>query len=283
MKIEAFPSDDATSGHDFTLIEMLVVIAIIAILASMMSPSLMSALDASRKAACQNNLRQQYLGLATYAGDFNDCLPGSPQWELVMPTLAAVTAAQAGFMHFVHNYLGVATEPKAGMEARVGAMNDVLACPGIAEHYPVNAGWPGAKAFLDYGYYSSTQLMPRVRLSRVGGSSPFPRMVACDRVFYATQEGDHPIQAQSRYLVGHRGKGGNVLAGDGSVRWGATFETFEMLWGEFPGEKLSLPVLKYLVSSSIDDGASIILFSPDPGNGKGWKKETTPQGSRYFY
>ena len=61
----------------FTLIEMLVVIAIISILAAMMSPSLMKALEAARSLNCINNLKQVGVALNTYAGDFNGWIPGS--------------------------------------------------------------------------------------------------------------------------------------------------------------------------------------------------------------
>lgn len=54
----------------FTLIEMLVVIAIISILAAMMSPSLMKALGAARLVACTNNLKQVGTAMSIYAGDY---------------------------------------------------------------------------------------------------------------------------------------------------------------------------------------------------------------------
>jgi len=53
----------------FTLIELLVVIAIIAILASILFEPLLRARDVARRAVCQNNLKQIYLGLAMYADD----------------------------------------------------------------------------------------------------------------------------------------------------------------------------------------------------------------------
>ena len=56
---------------------MLVVIAIIAILASMMSPSLMRTLDSARAVACLNNLKQAGIALTTYSGDFSGWIPGS--------------------------------------------------------------------------------------------------------------------------------------------------------------------------------------------------------------
>jgi prepilin-type N-terminal cleavage/methylation domain-containing protein len=59
----------------FTLVELLVVIAIISILAGLLLPALEQALGAARIAHCTNNLRQQYLGIATYADDNHGWLP----------------------------------------------------------------------------------------------------------------------------------------------------------------------------------------------------------------
>ena len=54
----------------FTLIEMLVVIAIIAILAAMLSPSLQKALGNAKSLMCLNNLKQQGMGMNMYVGDY---------------------------------------------------------------------------------------------------------------------------------------------------------------------------------------------------------------------
>ena len=53
----------------FTLVEMLVVIAIIGILASMLMPTLMTALHSARRTSCMNNLKQIVLGYQDYAWD----------------------------------------------------------------------------------------------------------------------------------------------------------------------------------------------------------------------
>ncbi|MFA6567212.1 MAG: type II secretion system protein, partial [Victivallales bacterium] len=56
----------------FTLIELLIVIAIISILAAMLLPALKVAKDVAKKIHCKNNLRQCYFGFASYANDSDD-------------------------------------------------------------------------------------------------------------------------------------------------------------------------------------------------------------------
>ncbi len=55
----------------FTLVELLVVVAIIAIIAALLLPGLKTAKDFAKGIACASSMRQNYIPLQIYAGDFN--------------------------------------------------------------------------------------------------------------------------------------------------------------------------------------------------------------------
>lgn len=64
-----------TSRRGFTLVELLVVVAVIALLIGVLLPALGLARDAARTSAAQNNVRQIALALQTYATDHNYKFP----------------------------------------------------------------------------------------------------------------------------------------------------------------------------------------------------------------
>ena len=72
------------TNRKFTLIELLITIAIIAILAGMLLPALNAARDKAAKASCAGNIRQVGYAIVSYAGDNSDYYPrartGNIEW-----------------------------------------------------------------------------------------------------------------------------------------------------------------------------------------------------------
>jgi prepilin-type N-terminal cleavage/methylation domain-containing protein/prepilin-type processing-associated H-X9-DG protein len=80
----------------FTLIELLIVIAIIAILASILFPVFARARENARRSSCSSNLRQLGLAFAQYTQDYDERLPGAVDG----PDGATAPLRKAGWMDY---------------------------------------------------------------------------------------------------------------------------------------------------------------------------------------
>ena len=65
---------------NFTLIELLIVVAIIAILAGMLLPALNSAREKARSISCLSKIKQVNLEMNMYADSHDDYLPARGSW-----------------------------------------------------------------------------------------------------------------------------------------------------------------------------------------------------------
>lgn len=100
----------------FTLVELLVVVAIIAILAALLLVSVSSAKKGSLSAHCRNNLRQWGISSVAYAGDHDDALP--------FAYTRTANADNNNFHPLLSSYLG-----KKKFEQATGYETGVARCP----------------------------------------------------------------------------------------------------------------------------------------------------------
>jgi len=125
----------------FTLVELLVTVAVIAILAAMLLPALARAKDQAHTVQCVGNLRQWGLALRMYADDFDDYLPRRGQG--VQP-LALITRGSDWFNALPAYFSRPAFQElvAAGQKPAAGD-HSVFICPDATD--------PGGTYFLGYG------------------------------------------------------------------------------------------------------------------------------------
>jgi prepilin-type N-terminal cleavage/methylation domain-containing protein len=119
------------AGHDtgFTLVELLVVVAIIALLAALLLPALSRAKASVKRTACTQNLRQIGLGIHLYAGDNNDTLPAAPN---VTGTTIQTNDCGVFYKRLMKSYVG--------LQGASSPQDKVFACPADTFFYD---GFPG--------------------------------------------------------------------------------------------------------------------------------------------
>jgi prepilin-type N-terminal cleavage/methylation domain-containing protein/prepilin-type processing-associated H-X9-DG protein len=108
----------------FTLVELMVVIGIIALLISILMPSLRRAREAASSAACLSNLRQIGLAFATYANDHRGSVVPKDYYDLKNPS--AVPGNWAGIL-VDGKYLAAPAQPDPKSTNSTG--NSVFRCP----------------------------------------------------------------------------------------------------------------------------------------------------------
>jgi len=146
----------------FSLIELLVVMAVIALLASILFPAFAAAKRRGRSASCQSNLRQMYTAFELYLQDWDESYPntGDPflwmgrRWRWPMKQYVALSAQQ---------------EPGNPMKSK-GNRAGVLLCP---DDNAAPSQWEGTSyAYSMAFYHTPDQINAMTRIEQTWTDKP---------------------------------------------------------------------------------------------------------------
>lgn len=134
------PSSNRKSDS-FTLIELLIVVAIIAILASLLLPALKNAKDQAKSSACINNLRQMATAFILYRGDNDEWIPPLGMYD---PTLNPNVQRINEWPYRLNTYMKISTNVLETHQPK-----NQFVCPGG----PSSDLYQGTKRFwIGYGW-----------------------------------------------------------------------------------------------------------------------------------
>ena len=201
--------------NEFTLIELLIVIAIIAILAGMLLPALGKAKSAAHVITCAGNLKTLSLGITLYC-DENDGWFGPINKNSGSSRIYPYIWVN---QLYVSNYIEAKNRDSTkGYDN--GKFTPVLACPFANWDDPLKRGWNlGSESYAsaDYGfnYHLTAAGNGFHRISTL--KQPASRLVLTDANYWIITENKWPVIEDKIVMYRHDSKA-NVLAGDGSIQ-----------------------------------------------------------------
>jgi prepilin-type N-terminal cleavage/methylation domain-containing protein len=192
----------------FTLIELLIVIAILTALLALLLPAIWGARDAAFKVECASNLRQYASASDMYRIDYGGLVPLAPAAEFQ----AVPDPRYLGYLEVFGRYMDLPAhepDPESGEFAR----RDVLYCPGDRERPRLSAhGYAYRPGWVIMGAVSP-ETPPMIQRRRTVAMDEFPFV----EVMHEESGYWHPRGVANPTVVGTKWRQGAF--GDGHVDW----------------------------------------------------------------
>ncbi len=218
------PLSSRNSSRAFSLIELLVVMALVALLMGILLPALSGARDQARRTACAANLRQVGVAIYLYAHDYDDTIPFGPAGRPVTGSNFYTVTGN------VTSLLSLEDGAPVGLglllESYLAQQPTVLFCPGADQ--PSEAAEQlsrvgTAQAQSDYYYrHASVALLTgkpeayHIRLSNLGRNSKGKPIAAlASDIQFLAHSSLAAFQVMTR--TSHRRSSSNVLYAAGHV------------------------------------------------------------------
>lgn len=192
----------------FTLVELLVAIAIIGILISLLLPAVQAAREAARRTSCRNNLRQIGVGVHLHS-DSSRYLPTSGNNGTITPVIdSAHPFQQAGMFYQILPFLEQTNAAKSNVQIAAAMAVPTYFCP--TRRAPVTRG-DGAGNAIGLNDYAMPLWKDNSQGPGMGGNSP-----GCWNMWNdATGDlEDHPYYRNTVFV---RGGKGNVAFCPGKI------------------------------------------------------------------
>ena len=190
----------------FTLVELLVVIAVIAILAALLLPALTKARVRAQGIACLSNIRQLQMGWLSYAQDFNDQIvfnPGDFEMGWVDTKFGDANSAYiSGYLNqftdvrgLLFGYVGSEAPYRCPSQSQVfggsWAEDGSMIGPGLTNMTPIRSFSVSGRmnGLLPPAPTTNSNPQNLARLSDITRPSPAVAYVFCDVNLYTVRDG----------------------------------------------------------------------------------------------